>query len=143
MPNTGGYWLAGGKWWEDIWNFQQGSAVVQLADVLSDPVLGPNSLPEDPIQAAEAVVEAAATERSAPGAVVGRLLDLDWQPPVTAPEGTQIWTITGTPAKVHHMNGTQAYLSLPKGPDWLRYEDRGDIVLDNPVVTVVNERLSN
>lgn len=139
--NAGDYWLAGGKWWDDVWNFQQGVAVVQLAEALSDPVLGPDHLPEDPIQAAEAVVEASATERAAPGAVVGRLLDMGWQPPVTVPEGTQVWTITGTPAKVHHMNGTQAYLSLPTGPEWLTYEDRGDIVLDNPVVTVANERL--
>lgn len=138
--NAGDYWLAGGKWWDDVWNFQQGVAAVQISDVLSDPVFGPNSLPEDPVQAAEAVVEAATTERAVPAAVVGRLLDLGWQPPAILPEGTQVWTVTGTPAKVHHMNGTQAYLSLPKGPEWPKYEPRGDILLDDPIVTVVNER---
>lgn len=139
--NVGDYWLAGGKWWSDVWVWQQGAAVVQLSEVLRDPVFGPDHLPEDPVQAAESVVEAATTERAAPAAVVGKLLDLGWQPPVVVPEGTQVWTVTGTPADKHLMNGTQAYLSLPNGPEWLKHEDRGDIVLDNPVVAVANERL--
>jgi hypothetical protein len=139
--NIGDYWLAGGKWWSDVWVWQQGVIVVDAAEVLVDPVFGPNELPEDPVAAAEEVLRAAAVERATPEAVVGKLLDLGWQPPAAVLEGTQVWTITGTPAKVHHMNGTQAYLSLPNGPETLLYEDWGDIVLDNPVITVVNERV--
>lgn len=138
--NIGDHWLAGGKWWSDVWVWQQGVVVIDLAEALVDPVFGPDNLPEDPIQAAEAVVEAAATERAAPSAVVGRLLDLGWQPPVKVPEGVQVWTITGRPAAVHHSDGTQAYLSLPRSPEWIKYESRGDILLDDPIVTVVNER---
>lgn len=139
--NIGDHWLAGGKWWSDVWAWQQGVVVIDVAEALVDPVFGPDNMPENPVAAAEEVLRAATAERAAPGAVVGKLLDLGWQPPVTVPEGHQVWTISGAPAEVHHSNGTQAYLSLPNGPEAFKYEDRGDILLNNPVVTVVGERL--
>lgn len=138
--NIGDHWLAGGKWWSDVWAWQQGVVVIDVAEALVDPVFGPDNLPENPVAAAEEVVRAATAERATPGAVVGKLLDLGWQPPVAIPEGHQVWTITGRPAEANHSNGTQAYLSLPRGPEWLKYESRGDILLDDPIVTVVNER---
>ncbi|NSX37152.1 hypothetical protein HTS88_12150 [Pseudarthrobacter oxydans] len=43
--NIGEYWLAGGKWWSDVWHWQQGVLVVDVAEVMADPLLGPTICP--------------------------------------------------------------------------------------------------
>ncbi|WP_427019369.1 hypothetical protein ACQCSX_22005 (plasmid) [Pseudarthrobacter sp. P1] len=72
------------------------------------------------------------------GHIIDQLLQLGWQPPEKVADGVQVWTISGTPATTIRSDGTMVYLSLPARTDSDRfaYQDRGDIWLENPVITV-------
>lgn len=38
---VGDYMLAGGRYWSDVWVWEQGAAVIDTATVLSEPLHGP------------------------------------------------------------------------------------------------------
>lgn len=160
LSAVGGYWLAGGKHWSHIWDYQQGATVAVPAredtpaaacrdDSIMEGILAGKDAFFDHRQKFIRYMDLPITERLAHGApgpqgvwvaIIERLLDLGWEPPVQTPEGTQVWTITGTPAETPRSDGTMAYLSLPKPESWTEVEDRSDIWLENPTVTVIGER---
>lgn len=86
---VGDYMLAGGRYWSEVWVWEQGAAVIDTARVLSEPLHGPATISANPIEAGVQVLEAAAVERAQPDAVLGRLMDLGWTPPATYTEDVQ------------------------------------------------------
>lgn len=94
---VGDYMLAGGRYWSEVWVWEQGVTAADTATILPEPMYGPTDLSPDPIQAALQVIESAAVERAQPAAVLGKLQELGWAPPPVYPEGVQVWTISGAP----------------------------------------------
>ena len=157
--NVGDYMLAGGKYWTEVWVWEQGAYAVDTATIPDeDEPQKPASVVE-----AEAAVDAAIAAHqqkikevnSTPYSeyvkipkellppespardIVEALSAAGWAPPKVYPEGVQVWTISGIPDG-GRSDGTQAYLSLPSRTDDHRFEfqDRGDIWLDQPSVSV-------
>ncbi|HEX9089770.1 MAG TPA: hypothetical protein VF867_19920 [Arthrobacter sp.] len=160
--NVSDYWLCGGKWWSDVWNWEQGVTVADLATLLPEThwpgtvavstsaddaeavihhtITGHQNLLEEmdhmPVDEYRKIPEADLPPESPAKAVLAALQGLGWAPAPVYPEGVQVWTVSGSPAKEIKMDGTMAYLSLPgrTGKDLFDYQDRGDIWLENPAV---------
>lgn len=159
--NAGDYMLAGGKYWAEVWVWQQGVHAVDTAEI-PEPVWEPGLAPataalelaesfitvHDAIENHKARLKAIdktpiseylriPTEDLPPKSpaveIVNALRARGWTPPPIYPEGVQVWTVSGIPDG-GVADGTQAYLSLPDGD--LDKQDRGDIWLKNPTVTV-------
>lgn len=156
--NVGDYMLAGGKYWTEVWGWEQGAHAVDTATIADEDT--PRAAP---LEAAEATVDAAITAHQArldalnampvseyrklreddlppdspAGTIIEALTAVGWAAPPVYPEGVQVWTISGIPDG-GRADGTQAYLSLPGRTDEHRFDfqDRGDIWLDKPSVSV-------
>jgi hypothetical protein len=159
--NVGDYMLAGGKYWSEVWNWEQGTHAVDTAAIRDEDA----PVPQKPasVEEAEAVVDAAIAAHqekikemnrtpyedylkipkellppeSPASTIVEALSAAGWAPPKEYPEGVQVWTISGIPDG-GRSDSTQAYLSLPSRTDEHRFDfqDRGDIWLDKPTVSV-------
>ncbi len=163
LSAVGDYRLAGGKHWSDIWEYQQGvtvqistrqnalspEAAATREEAIMQGILAGKEGYFEHQYAWERYRRLSGEERIQAGPphaqgvwvwVIDKLLELGWEPPVKVPEGVQVWTVTGAPAENPRSDGTMAYLSLPRPENWLEVEDRGDIWLENPVVTVIGER---
>jgi hypothetical protein len=154
--NAGDCMLAGGKYWTEVWVWQQG-VVVFNPTALPEPDFEDQYLP--PLASTVAAVEAAIADhawrvkeivsvpddeyvkiprearpdRTPALAIIEALQARGWAPAPVHPEGVQVWTISGIPDG-GRSDGTQAYLSLPAGdPD---KQLRSDIWLDQPIVSV-------
>ncbi|MFD0046982.1 hypothetical protein ACFVGV_17510 [Pseudarthrobacter scleromae] len=163
--NVGDYMLAGGKYWSEVWGWEQGATALDTAEI-SEPVWAPGLAPttaaqelaeayltvHDTIEDHKARLQAIdktpiseylriPTEDLPPKSpaveIVKALQSRGWTPPPIYPEGVQVWTISGIPDG-GRSDGTQAYLSLPSRKDEHRFDfqDRGDIWLEKPTVTV-------
>jgi hypothetical protein len=159
--NAGDCMLAGGKYWSEVWVWQQGVTALDTAAIPA-PVWAPGLAPTT---AAQELAEAFITVHDAIENHKARLKAIDktplseylriptedlppksptedivkalqargWTPPPIYPEGVQVWTISGIPDG-GRSDGTQAYLSLPAGdPD---KQLRSDIWLDKPTISV-------
>jgi hypothetical protein len=155
--NAGDCMLAGGKYWSEVWVWQQGVTALDTT-VIPEPDFDDSADPAhgDAVAAVDAAI-AAHTQRVAdlnatpyaeyvklpPEAhpspsparyIVEALTARGWAPPTVHPEGVQVWTISGVPTKDVRSDGTMAYLSLPAGdPD---KQLRSDIWLDKPAIGV-------
>ncbi|MET4143815.1 hypothetical protein [Arthrobacter sp. UYCo732] len=158
--NIGDYMLAGGKYWAEVWGWENGAYAIDSASI---PDEEDSSQASDAVQNAVAIVDEAIRvheqrvrdinntpyseyvkipqellpPKSPARAVVEALSAAGWAPPVKYPEGVQVWTISGLPDG-GRSDGTQVYLSLPSRKDEHRFkfQDRGDIWLDKPTVSV-------
>lgn len=152
--NAGEYMLAGGKYWAEIWAWEQGVVAFDPATI-PEPGYGE----PDPLISAVEAVDAAITYHAGRVTALGKmpyreyielppeahpaptpardvvdaLTALGWAPAPVYPEGVQVWTISGIPDG-GRSDGTQAYLSLPAGDP--EYQLRSDIWLEKPTVTV-------
>ena len=160
LAAAGQHRLAGGPHWSDMWHYQQHVTVLELSPVdqpelpafkdalIQAQVAAKNIFIDNRYEAEEFMrlpfEERLKSENQPPPmpwmAIVDKLVELGWAPPVSPPEGVQGWTVTGKPADQPRSDGTMAYLSLPRPANGLDVEDRGDIWIESPVVTVVNER---
>lgn len=159
--NAGDYMLAGGKYWAEVWVWQQGATVIDTATI---PEPDYDAAPDPANVSAAEAVNAAITAHAQRVAelnntpyseyvklppeahpdptpardIVEALAARGWAPAPVYPEGVQVWTITGLPAEEIRSDGTMAYLSLPdrKDADRFDYQDRRDIWLESPTVTV-------
>ncbi|QOD06081.1 hypothetical protein [Pseudarthrobacter sp. BIM B-2242] len=159
--NVGDYMLAGGKYWAEVWGWEQGTHAVDTAAIRDEDAPEPEKVSQS--EEAESVVDAAIAAHqetlkefnntpyseyvkipqelhppeSPARTIVEALTAAGWAPPPAYPEGVQVWTISGIP-DAGRSDGTQAYLSLPGRKDEHRFDfqDRGDIWLDKPTVTV-------
>ncbi|ACL42181.1 hypothetical protein Achl_4230 (plasmid) [Pseudarthrobacter chlorophenolicus A6] len=155
--NVGDYMLAGGKYWSEVWVWEQGAYAADTATIpdedseadvepdVVDVVEGAirrheqrlKDIGNTPYSEYLKIPQELLPPKSPAHAVVEALGEIGWAPPVKYPEGVQVWTISGIPDG-GRSDGTQAYLSLPDRTDEHRFEfqDRGDIWLDKPTVTV-------
>ncbi|GGH97187.1 hypothetical protein ACFFGR_18050 [Arthrobacter liuii] len=149
--------LAGGKYWAEIRGWEQGAYAVDTA-AIRDAATPPSQSDAS----AEAAVDEAIADynralddmnrmsrkdilspdlqgpgRSPAKRIIEALSALGWAPAMEYPEGVQVWTISGIPDG-GRSDGTQAYFSLPSRKDEHRFDfqDRGDIWLGKPTVTV-------
>jgi hypothetical protein len=153
--NAGDCMLAGGKYWSEVWMWEQGVTVIDPATLPEPEFETPDPSLTDAVAAVDAAI-AGHAERVArlnktpyseylnlpPEAhpaptpardIVEALQARGWAPAPVYPEGVQVWTISGVPDG-GRSDGTQAYLSLPAGdPD---FQLRSDIWLDQPTVSV-------
>lgn len=154
--NAGDCMLAGGKYWAEVWVWQQGVTVFDPT-VLPEPDFEtPDPSLDDAVAAVDAAIKDHARrikdfgntpvrdyfnlpseshpDRNPARAIVEALQARGWAPAPVYPDGVQVWTISGIPAEEPRSDGTMAYLSLPAGdPD---KQIRSDIWLENPTVTV-------
>lgn len=154
--NAGDCMLAGGKYWAEVWVWQQGVTVMDPA-TLPEPEFEAAPDPEltDAVAAVDAAIEDHARRVKALNAtpiadywkipleahpaptpardIIKALSALGWAPPSVYPDGVQVWTISGIP-NGGVGDGTQAYLSLPAGSTDKQL--RSDIWLKHPTVTV-------
>jgi hypothetical protein len=160
--NAGDYMLAGGKYWAEVWVWQQGITVMDTSTLPGPDYSAPRTSVTDAVAAVDAAItghtkrveelkqtpfreyvklppEAHPAPTPAQD-IVDSLTALGWAPAPVYPEGVQVWTISGIPAEEIRSDGTMAYLSLPepdrKGADRFAYLDRRDIWLEKPTVTV-------
>jgi hypothetical protein len=161
QANAGDYMLAGGRYWSEVWVWEQGATALDTA-AIPEPVWSPGLAPTTAAQElAEAFITVHDTieshkirlkaidktpiseylrippedlpPKSPARDIVEALQARGWTPPPIYPEGVQVWTISGIPDG-GRSDGTQAYLSLPAGdPD---KQLRSDIWLDQPAVSV-------
>jgi hypothetical protein len=155
--NAGDHMLAGGKYWSEVWVWQQGvvafdpttlpepdfeadydqsmtSTVLAVEAAIADHALRVKEICEMPYDDYEKTPRGARPTRTPAMPVIEALKVRGWAPAPVYPEGVQVWTIAGIPAKEIISDGTMAYLSLPAGdPD---KQLRSDIWLDKPTVTV-------
>ena len=155
--NAGDHMLAGGKYWSEVWVWQQGVSVLDTT-TLPEPEYGdtPDALHASAVEAVDAAITAHAKRVSDLGNtpygeyvkipreahpnptpaqdIVDALILRGWAPAPVYPDGVQVWTIAGIPAKEIISNGTMAYLSLPAGDRDKQL--RSDIWLEEPTVTV-------
>lgn len=157
--NAGDYMLAGGKYWSEVWVWQQGATALDTATIpeedwpgtvpvgsseedaeaaIHHAITGHQDLLEEidhmPVDEYRKIPESDLPPDSPAKVVLAALQDLGWTPAPVYPEGLQVWTITGVPAEEIRADGTMAYLSLPAGdPD---FQFRSDIWLEKPTVKV-------
>lgn len=152
---VGDYMLAGGRYWSEVWVWEQGVTVLDTATITEPEYTDASQSLTSAVEAVDAAIAAHAQRvvefnqtpyseyvKLPPEAhpaptpardIVGALATLGWTPPPVYPEGVQVWTISGIPDG-GRSDGTQAYLSLPAGdPD---KQLRSDIWLEKPTVTV-------